>query len=31
MNKSIKFYFEGKDSLDKVLKRYLKEYKNRNE
>lgn len=31
MNKSINFYFVGKDSLDKILKRYLREINDNNE
>lgn len=28
MNKSINFYFEGKDSLDSIIKKFLKEKSN---
>ena len=31
MNKSINFYFEGNDSLESILKSYLKEKNKKNE
>ena len=31
MNKSINFYFEGNDSLESIIKRYIKEKSKDNE